>query len=135
MLSIIQAAGWPIWPLILCSILAVAFTIERFTKLKRSRVITAGLLDEAIGPGWAVVAQPALLAEVGESTRAWWRWHDVAVLPATDPALQAWLRQHGVQAVMLRPDRYVAGTARDASALAQLTRALPWMKTPPSGPG
>ncbi|HNI85888.1 MAG TPA: MotA/TolQ/ExbB proton channel family protein, partial [Ottowia sp.] len=30
MLSIIQAAGWPIWPLILCSILALAFAIERF---------------------------------------------------------------------------------------------------------
>ena len=29
MLSIIQAAGWPIWPLILCSVVALALVIER----------------------------------------------------------------------------------------------------------
>ncbi|NDP40595.1 MAG: MotA/TolQ/ExbB proton channel family protein, partial [Rhodoferax sp.] len=29
MFSIIQAAGWPIWPLVACSILAMALVIER----------------------------------------------------------------------------------------------------------
>ena len=48
MLSIIQAAGWPIWPLILCSVLAVAFIVERFIQLKPSRVLSPGLVDEAI---------------------------------------------------------------------------------------
>ncbi|MBP7452360.1 MAG: MotA/TolQ/ExbB proton channel family protein [Ottowia sp.] len=79
MISIIQAAGWPIWPLILCSILAVAFTIERFTKLKRSRVITAGLLDEAIGvsresvPAPDTVNQLAQHSALGEVLAAGWR--------------------------------------------------------------
>ena len=49
MLSIIQAAGWPIWPLIACSILALAIVIERFISLKASKVIPARLLDEVIG--------------------------------------------------------------------------------------
>ena len=49
MFAIIQAAGWPIWPLILCSILALAFVAERFIKLKSARVLTPGLVDEAIG--------------------------------------------------------------------------------------
>ncbi len=48
MLSIIQAAGWPIWPLIACSILALAIVIERFVSLKTSKVIPARLLDEVI---------------------------------------------------------------------------------------
>jgi biopolymer transport protein ExbB len=47
--SIIQAAGWPIWPLIACSILALAIVIERFVSLKTSKVIPARLLDEVIG--------------------------------------------------------------------------------------
>ena len=72
MISIIQAAGWPIWPLILCSILALAFIIERFIKLKASRVITPGLLDEAIAmsrdsiPGPDTVNQLAAHSALGE---------------------------------------------------------------------
>ena len=48
MLSIIQAAGWPIWPLIACSILALALIFERFMSLKTARVAPPQLLDEAI---------------------------------------------------------------------------------------
>ena len=48
MLSIIQAAGWPIWPLILCSIVAVALVIERLMMLRRIRVAPPRLLDEVI---------------------------------------------------------------------------------------
>ena len=38
LLSIIQAAGWPIWPLIVCSVLAVSIIIERFVSLRAARV-------------------------------------------------------------------------------------------------
>lgn len=48
MLSIIQAAGWPIWPLIACSILALALVVERFLALKTTRVAPPKLLDEAM---------------------------------------------------------------------------------------
>lgn len=48
MLSIIQAAGWPIWPLIACSILGLALIVERFLSLKTAKVIPPKLLDEAI---------------------------------------------------------------------------------------
>jgi biopolymer transport protein ExbB len=47
-LAIIQAAGWPIWPLIACSILGLALVIERFIALKTAKVAPAKLLDEAI---------------------------------------------------------------------------------------
>ena len=49
MLSIIQAAGWPIWPLILCSIVALALAIERFYTLRPSQVAPPTLLDEVLG--------------------------------------------------------------------------------------
>ncbi len=48
MFSIIQAAGWPIWPLILCSIVALALIIERLSSLRPSRVAPPKLLDEVI---------------------------------------------------------------------------------------
>jgi len=46
--SIIQAAGWPIWPLILCSVIALALVIERLTSLRPSRVAPPTLVDEVI---------------------------------------------------------------------------------------
>jgi biopolymer transport protein ExbB len=49
LLSIIQAAGWPIWPLILCSIVALALIIERLYHLRPSLVAPATLLDEVVG--------------------------------------------------------------------------------------
>ena len=49
MLSIIQAAGWPIWPLILCSVVALALVIERLYHLRLSLVAPPRLLDEVIG--------------------------------------------------------------------------------------
>lgn len=48
MFSIIQAAGWPIWPLLLCSIVALTIVIERFSSLREARVAPARLLDEVI---------------------------------------------------------------------------------------
>lgn len=46
--SIIQAAGWPIWPLLLASVIALALIVERFLSLKRSKVLPPKLYDEAL---------------------------------------------------------------------------------------
>ena len=79
LLSIIQAAGWPIWPLILCSILALAFTVERFISLKNSRVLGSGLVDEAIGISRTAVPAPETVNQLaqhsarGEVLAAGWR--------------------------------------------------------------
>jgi len=47
--EIIRAAGWPIWPLLLASIIAVALIIERSITLRRSKIVPEGLLDKVIG--------------------------------------------------------------------------------------
>lgn len=49
MFSIIQAAGWPIWPLLFASIIAVALIIERAGALRRSRIVPPGLLQSVVG--------------------------------------------------------------------------------------
>ena len=46
MWEIIQAAGWPIWPLILTSIIGVAIILERFWSLRKSQIIPDGLIVE-----------------------------------------------------------------------------------------
>ena len=49
MFAIILAAGWPIWPLLLTSIIAVALIIERAAALRRNKIVPAGLLASVIG--------------------------------------------------------------------------------------
>jgi biopolymer transport protein ExbB len=46
--SIILAAGWPIWPLLFASIIAVALIIERLVALRRSKVLPNGLLQRVL---------------------------------------------------------------------------------------
>ncbi len=48
MLALIEAAGWPIWPLIIASILALAIIFERLYTLRRLQVIPQGLLEQTI---------------------------------------------------------------------------------------
>lgn len=48
MFAIIQAAGWPIWPLLLASVIAVALIIERLITLRKDRIVPAGLLQKVL---------------------------------------------------------------------------------------
>lgn len=48
MIAIIQAAGWPIWPLIAASVVALALVIERLLALRTRVVAPAGLLEEVL---------------------------------------------------------------------------------------
>ena len=48
MFSIIQAAGWPIWPLLFASVIAVALIIERSTALRRPKIVPPGLLQSVV---------------------------------------------------------------------------------------
>ena len=48
MFAIIQAAGWPIWPLLLASVIAVALIIERAVTLRSSKIIPPTLLEQVL---------------------------------------------------------------------------------------
>lgn len=64
MFSIIQAAGWPIWFLLLASIIAVALIIERGTALRRSRIVPPGLLQNVVAEYRQSGTSDAMLARL-----------------------------------------------------------------------
>jgi biopolymer transport protein ExbB len=66
--SIIQAAGWPIWPLIACSIIGLALIVERWINLQSSKVVPAELLDEAIQVSKHAVPDAQVLQQLAENS-------------------------------------------------------------------
>jgi biopolymer transport protein ExbB len=60
--SIIQAAGWPIWPLIIASIIALALIFERLYSLRQGVVAPAGMVDRVLSEYRQNGATPELLA-------------------------------------------------------------------------
>ena len=68
MLSIIVAAGWPIWPLLAASVIALALVIERFINLQPARVLPPKLLDEAIAVSHTSAPAPELVTKLEQSS-------------------------------------------------------------------
>ncbi len=68
LLSILQAAGWPIVPLVLCSIAALALMIERFLSLRESRVAPPRLVDEVISVTRTALPPADTLAKLADNS-------------------------------------------------------------------
>lgn len=120
LLSIIQAAGWPIWPLIACSILGLALIFERFVALKTARIAPPKLLDEAIMvsskslPSPDVVNQLAQNSALGEVLATGLRTLNNHP-QCSEPDLRAAMEGAG-RAVAHRLEKYLAALATIASA-------------------
>lgn len=120
MFSIIQAAGWPIWPLIACSILALALVIERFLSLKTDKVAPPQLLDEALSasrtalPTPDVVEQLEINSALGEVLASGFRALQ-ANPQSSEEDLRAAMESAG-RAVAHRLERYLSALATIASA-------------------
>ncbi|MBC7375871.1 MAG: MotA/TolQ/ExbB proton channel family protein [Burkholderiaceae bacterium] len=120
MFSIIQAAGWPIWPLIACSVLAMALVIERFTSLKIGKIAPVKLLDEALTvsrsavPGPDVVTQLEQNSALGEILASGFRALN-ANPRCSEADLRATMEGTG-RAVAHRLERYLPALATIASA-------------------
>ena len=120
MLSIIQAAGWPIWPLVACSILALALIIERFISLKTAKVAPPKLLEEALAvsrtsvPAPDVVKQLEQNSALGEVLASGFRALN-SDPRCTENDLRAIMESTG-RAVAHRLERYLSALATIASA-------------------
>lgn len=119
-LSIIQAAGWPIWPLLICSVVALALVIERLYHLREPLVAPESLLDEVIAvsrtglPGPDVVNKLAENSVLGGVLAAGLR--SVTVEPRiTEEALRQSMENAGRVAVH-RTERYLNTLGTIASA-------------------
>jgi 3-(3-hydroxy-phenyl)propionate hydroxylase len=83
------------------------------------------LLDDATGLRFAVLGDGEAIAAASPATRERWRRLGAAVLPDASREIATWLGERGALALVLRPDRYVFGLARDAAALDALSARLP----------
>lgn len=68
MLAIIIELGWPIWPLIVASVLALALIIERSIALRRERILPATLLAEVIASWNRRRMAPGAIAELEQNS-------------------------------------------------------------------
>lgn len=85
------------------------------------------LLDDALGNGWAIVCLSGVLADLNPAPL---EALDLAVVELdrdvteTADLLRRWFDEFGCAAAVIRPDRYVYGTARDGDELAALVGRL-----------
>ena len=123
MISIIQAAGWPIWPLILCSVVALALVIERFVSLRVRLIHPPTLVEEVISvsrngvPPSDVVSKLATSSALGGILAA--GLQAVAAEPKlTEASLRQQFENAGREALH-RMDRYLntLGTIATAAPL------------------
>lgn len=120
MLSIIQAAGWPIWPLIACSIFALALIFERFFSLRINKIAPPNLIDEAITvsrnavPGPDVVKQLETSSELGAVLASGFRALNINPR-AAEPEIRASMEDAG-RVVGHRLEKYLTALATIASA-------------------
>ncbi len=68
MFAIIQAAGWPIWPLLLASIIAVALIIERSVTLREAKVVPPNLLDQVVSVYQRQGVSPEVLDKLAQDS-------------------------------------------------------------------
>ena len=68
MFAIIQAAGWPIWPLLLASIIAVALIIERAISLQDTRIVPPTLLEQVVAVYQRQGATPEVLNRLAKDS-------------------------------------------------------------------
>jgi biopolymer transport protein ExbB len=64
--SLIEAAGWPIWPLIIASVIALTLILERLWSLRQDAVAPAGLVDQVLGEFRQHGATAELLARTAQ---------------------------------------------------------------------
>ena len=68
MLSIIQAAGWPIWPLVICSVVALTIIIERLISLRRVHIAPNNLLEEVVSVTRTSLPGPEVVNKLAENS-------------------------------------------------------------------
>lgn len=78
------------------------------------------LLDDEIGPGFALITSPPFEAEMPETARDELNQRGVTLVADGSEILRDWFQDHDLGAALLRPDRYILGTAKTPSELPAL---------------
>jgi len=88
-----------------------------FPQLKLS---SGNLLDEDIGNGFVLISSASFQSEVTEIDRERFQKCNVTILNDTTDDLETWFKNRSIGAILLRPDRYILGTATNYSDLLDL---------------
>ncbi|EIZ78332.1 monooxygenase FAD-binding protein [Novosphingobium sp. Rr 2-17] len=86
------------------------------------RLADGRLLDEAVGPRFAILARSGVVGQIGTETLDRWTKADARLIE--DEALD-YLDAIEAEAIIIRPDHYVFGVAKSAAEVETLTAALP----------
>lgn len=81
-------------------------------------------LDDRVGPSFLIVARTDVLDACLAGTRDAWNQLGTVVLDAAGAGYESWLAERHVGAVVIRPDKYLFGTATTAAELDALTSRL-----------
>ncbi len=109
LLSIIQAAGWTIWLIILCSVICFAIIGERFWTLRRTVVLPPTLFKDTVEAYRAQGATPELLAKLSANSflgRVFAA--GIANVKSTREVMKESMEESG-RAVMVEMERFLNG--------------------------
>jgi 3-(3-hydroxy-phenyl)propionate hydroxylase len=82
------------------------------------------LMDNAIGYRFSLVGDPAVVAAIGAETKDLLESLNVAVIDQYPQQIRDWVERLDTAAVLIRPDRYVFGSALTAADLDELVGRL-----------
>jgi len=91
---------------------------ELIGQLSRQPILADGTrMDDSVGYRFALITTPALADGLSVTDRGALLALGAVVLRSEDPALAAYLADVDRSAILIRPDRYVAGSAVDSASL------------------
>lgn len=79
-------------------------------------------LDRLAGYDFALLARPGFAGSLSADLRCAASEAGFRIIDDTAPSLQSWLEEIGVEAALIRPDRYILGTVRNEGELLTLMR-------------
>ncbi|MFF5818050.1 bifunctional 3-(3-hydroxy-phenyl)propionate/3-hydroxycinnamic acid hydroxylase MhpA [Lysinibacillus capsici] len=84
------------------------------------------LLDNKIGTfNFAIIGKQEVIYQANETSKDLWEQTDSIIITNTSIEIDKWLEKHNCKVVIIRPDRYILGTALDANELNQVSLLIP----------
>jgi len=114
MFSVIHVVGWPLWPLIVCSILVLAMIVERLVQLRTARVMPLEALPNALRASAHGLPDEHTVTEIEQAG---------AIGAILASALRAWQQDPHIADADLRAQMEMAGR-RQAQQLERYLSAL-----------
>ena len=84
------------------------------------RLLSGERLDDHIGPRPALILRNEFARQLSTSVMDSLAPEGIAVIDEPSPEILAWFETNNVQAVLIRPDRYILGTADTSEELSEL---------------